>query len=98
LHLAVPFTAQWKVFVDGREFASRPAFGLTNGYDIDTPGVATISFSTPLLHSVLVVIQFAAWSVCIFFALSRRRRRILRRDTPAVFDAPAISLQDEVAK
>jgi GT2 family glycosyltransferase len=97
-HLAVPFTPQWKVSVDGREFSSRPAFGLTNGYDIDTPGIVTISFATSILHSFLVVIQFAAWSVVVFIALSRRRRRILRRDTAVVFDAPAISLNDEATK
>jgi hypothetical protein len=98
LHLAVPFTPQWKVEVDGREFASRPAFGLTNAYDIDTAGVATMSFTASRLHSLLVVVQFAAWSVVVFFALSRRRRRIVRRESATVFNTPAISLSDEVAK
>lgn len=98
LHVAVPFTPQWKVEVDGREFASRPAFGLTNAYDIDTAGLATISFAASRWHSLLVVLQFSAWSVVVFFALSRRRRRSVQRDVTTVFDAPAISLSDEVAK
>jgi hypothetical protein len=98
LHLAVPFTPQWRVTVDGREVSGRPAFGLTNGYDIDTSGIATISFATSTWHSLLVLLQFAAWSVAVFIALSRRRQRHLRRDTPAVFDNPAISLRDEVTQ
>jgi hypothetical protein len=98
LHLAVPFTPQWRVTVDGREVSGRPAFGLTNGYDIDTSGIATISFATSTWHSLLVLLQFAAWSVAVFIALSRRRQRHLRRDTTAVFDNPAISLRDEVTQ
>jgi GT2 family glycosyltransferase len=98
LHLSVPFTPQWKVTVDGRDIESRPAFGLTNAYDIDTPGTATISFTASRLHSFLVVVQFAAWSVVVFIALSRRRRRTVQRDAPTVFNTPAISLSDEVAK
>jgi GT2 family glycosyltransferase len=97
LHVAVPFTPRWKVFVDGQEFVSRPAFGITNAYDIDRPGLATISFASSRLHSVLVVIQFAAWSVVVFIALSRRRR-ISRRDEPTVFDTPAITLSGEASQ
>ena len=98
LHLAVPFTPQWKVTVDGKEFSSRPAFGLTNAYDIDTAGVATISFTASRWHSLLILVQFTTWVVVVFIALSRRRRRTLRRDKPAVFDAPAMSLRNEATK
>ncbi|CAB4559385.1 unannotated protein [freshwater metagenome] len=98
LHLAVPFTPQWKVTVDGREFSSRPAFGLTNAYEIDTGGAATISFTASRWHSLLILVQFVTWSVTLFIALSRRRQRVSRRDKPTVFDAPAISLQGEVAQ
>jgi hypothetical protein len=98
LHLAVPFTPQWKVAVDGREFSSRPAFGLTNAYDIDAAGVATISFTASRWHSLLVVVQFSAWCVVMVFAFSRRRRRVIQRDSATVFDAPVMSLSDEVAK
>jgi len=94
LHVATPFTPQWKVFVDGQEFVSRPAFGITNAYDIDRAGMATISFTSSRLHSVLVVIQFAAWSVVVFIALSRRRR-VSRRDELTEFDTPAVSLSSE---
>jgi hypothetical protein len=98
LHLAVPFTPQWKVTVDGKEFSSRPAFGLTNAYDIDTAGVATISFTASRWHTLLILVQFTTWVVVVFIALSRRRRRTLRRDKPAVFDAPAMSLHNEATK
>lgn len=98
LHLAVPYTSQWKVTVDGKNIPSRPAFGLTNGYDIDSPGLAVISFASSRLHSILVVLQFAAWSVVVFIAFSRRRRRILRRDAPVAFDSPIISLTEEATR
>jgi hypothetical protein len=43
-------------------------------------------------------VQFAAWCVVMFFAFSRRRRRVIQRDSATVFDAPVMSLSDEVSK
>ena len=95
LHLANPFTSQWTVEVDGKKIEPRPAFGLTNAYDIATPGRARISFDTSVLQSGLVGVQAGAWAVLIFFALSRRRRRQRQQQAPIVVHEPAFVLQAE---
>lgn len=38
VHLSVPFTSRWEVLLDGVDVPARPAFGLTNAYDISAPG------------------------------------------------------------
>ena len=95
LHLAVPFTSQWQVEVDGEKIASRPAFGLTNAYDLPRAGQATISFDTSVLQSVLVGVQAVAWAVLVFFAFSRHRRRQRQQQTPIVVHEPVLVLQSE---
>jgi hypothetical protein len=95
VHLAVPYTSRWKVSANGESIAARPAFGLTNAYDIPTKSRVTLSFHTSMVHSLLVLIQFAAWCVVVFVAFSRRRQFIRRGRTitsaPTNID-PAITM------
>lgn len=95
VHLAMPFTSQWKVELDGQSIASRPAFGLTNAYDLPNEGTVKIFYSTSPLHSFLVAVQFVAWAVLVYFALSRRRRRqsATHVDDVATGDEPIITMQ-----
>ena len=96
LHLAVPFTSRWTVTVDGTDVTARPAFGLTTAYDIATPGRAVVSYKTTSLHTLLILVQFVAWSLVIFIALSRRKYSF-RRSQPVVAmvsGEPAIVLPD----
>jgi GT2 family glycosyltransferase len=98
LHLAVPFTSRWNVAVDGVDVPARPAFGLTTAYDIAAPGRAVVSFKTTSVQTVLVLIQFVAWCLVIFIALSRRKYSF-RRTQPVVAVVsgdPAIVLPDGV--
>lgn len=92
LHIAVPYTPQWKVDLDGRSIESRPGFGLTNAFDLDADGTATISFSTTPLQSILVIVQFAMWFVMGFLAMSGRRRRRRVHEAPVGVDAAVMSL------
>jgi len=98
VHLAVPYTSRWKVSANGESIAARPAFGLTNAYDIPTKSQVTLSFHTSMVHSLLVLIQFAAWCVVVFVAFSRRRQFIRRGRTitsaPTNID-PAITMHGE---
>ena len=82
--LAVPPSDRWSLSVDGMRVPSRPAFGAVTAFDVPdtvTAGTtATLRFSRPFLHVVLVVAQFVAWALAIFFALGfrfRRRRRVV---------------------
>jgi hypothetical protein len=96
LHIAVPFTSRWKVTVNGSDVPARPAFGLTTAYDIATPGRAVVSYKSTSLHSLLILVQFVAWCLVIFIALSRRKYSF-RRTQPAVAivsNEPAIVLPD----
>ncbi len=89
VHLAVPFTSRWTLSVDGATVPVRPAFGLTNAYDVTASGSARLSYSTSVLHRVLVGMQVAAWVLLLFVATSRRRalrrqrRRVDHNDLPA---------------
>jgi hypothetical protein len=73
LHLSVPYTSRWTATLDGKKIAVRPAFGLTNAYDISAAGRVNVSFQTSRLHSLLVFVQVAAWVAVLFLATSRRR-------------------------
>lgn len=75
LHVSVPYTSRWVATLDGAEIAVRPAFGLTNAYDLPGSGRVRLSFSTSRLHVVLVFLQIAAWIALLFLATSRRQFR-----------------------
>ena len=75
VHLAVPFSTHWKLTLDGNKIEARPAFGLTNAYDVASAGRIRLGFESSLVHSLAVLLQFAAWCVVAFFALVRPRRR-----------------------
>ncbi len=79
LHLAVPFTSRWELTVDGAPVPARPAFGLTNAYDVTSAGTAQLSYSRSVLHTVLVSVQVAAWCLVLVLAVSRRRSFRSRR-------------------
>jgi hypothetical protein len=75
VHLSVPFTSRWEVLLDGVDVPARPAFGLTNAYDISAPGKLEMSFSASLMHTCVVLLQFVAWCIVAFIAVSRRRKK-----------------------
>ena len=96
LHLAVPFSTHWKLTLDGNKIEARPAFGLTNAYDIASAGRIRLGFESSLIHSISVLLQFAAWCVVAFFALVRPRRRSRKNSsTPAIVDAPVMRFVSE---
>ena len=96
LHLAVPYTSRWSVTVDGVAVPARPAFGLTTAFDIAAPGRAVVTYKTTAVHTVLVVLQFVAWCLLIFVAMSRKKFSFRRRQpvVAVVADQPAIVLPD----
>lgn len=91
VHLAVPYTSRWHLTINGSDVAPRPAFGLTNAYDVAEKSTIELSFESSTIHTGLVLAQFTAWSTVLYIALARRRRFIRRRPTQTmVVSEPAI--------
>ena len=92
--LAVPPSERWSLSLDGLRVPSRPAFGSITAFDVPETvaagTTATLRFSRPFLHVVLVIAQFVAWALAIFFALGFRLRR--RRRVAVVTSGDAASL------
>jgi hypothetical protein len=96
VHLAVPFSTHWKLTLDSTTIEARPAFGLTNAYDVASAGRIRLGFESSLVHSLSVLLQFAAWCVVAFFALVRPRRKPRRNSSvSSVIDAPVMKFVSE---
>lgn len=95
LHLSVPYTSRWALTINGQDVPVRPAFGLTNAYDMKSAGVAQLSFTTSRLHTFLVVLQVVAWIAVAFIATSRRRFTQRKKSVPiaTVISEPAMSFE-----
>jgi hypothetical protein len=95
VHLAVPYTSRWHVAVNGKDIPPRPAFGLTNAYDIPEKSTVELSFASSGIHSGLILIQFAAWCTVLYIALSRRRRFVRRRESQSFASVEPVMVIDE---
>jgi hypothetical protein len=96
VHLAVPFSTHWKLTLDGNKIEARPAFGLTNAYDVASAGHVRLAFESSFVHSLAVLLQFAAWCVVAFFALVRPRSRSRKNSSVSVAaDAPVMRFVSE---
>lgn len=78
VHLAVPYTGQWKVTVGGTDVPARPAFGLTNAYDIAGTGTLEVRFASSVFGSVVSAAVMVLWMAVLWVALPRRRRAARR--------------------
>lgn len=92
---AIPSSSRWRLEIKNQEVLSRPAFGAIQAFDIpgDVPAntVATLAFSRPLTHVLLVIAQFAMWVFAVFFALGLRFRRRRLSEVALSSDARDIS-------
>ena len=92
LHLAVPYTGQWKVTVGGSDVPTRPAFGLTNAYDIATAGTVEVRFASSLFGTLVGILVMVVW-LAVFWVALPRRRRAARRAVSVAPLAGAISFE-----
>ncbi len=93
VHLAVPFDENWTLSVDGENIEPRRAFGVTTAFDIETPGVAVLSYSTPPSRPLLLLIQVIVW-LAVMFAATRISLPLARRSGPLVADETLIDFDD----
>lgn len=95
MHLAVPFNENIRLLVGGAEVAPRVAFGGTTAFDLPIAGTAVLTYSTPLTHYVLVLVQLAMWCVLVAIAIDVRRLRRLRRRWRGGSQRINVSLRDQ---
>ncbi len=104
-HLSVPYSASWSLMTPEGEVVARPAFGVTNAYDIPVAGPVSLEFSTSGLRTFAVGFQVILWAVLIAVALARRPRRFASgrtttyvQDTAIVMDALSIDAPTDVQR
>jgi hypothetical protein len=88
VHLAVPFDDHWRLSLDGKGVAGRPAFGSTTAFDLAHPGTATLEYAQPLLRRFELLLVALGWVVALGVAMGVRLRRPLER-TARVATEPA---------
>ena len=96
LHLSVPYTTRWEATLNGQEIPVRPAFGLTNAYDVKSAGEVRLSFATSWIHTVLISLQVLVWMGVLAIATSRRRfaSRKKSKESSSVVLEPALAFSD----
>lgn len=92
VHLAVPFTTNWTLTVDGVPIAPRTAFGITTAFDVSTKGTAVLSYETSTLRIAMVAAQFLLWLAVLAVAVARKR--IVLRDAPTEPGAAVMAFQE----
>ena len=98
VHLAVPYTSRWRMFANGLPVPVRPAFGLTNAYDIAQESRIRLAFERGAVHTLLIGAQVLAWGALAWMSTNRRRRgrrgpvniQMVQADGPAIVMAPVI--------
>jgi hypothetical protein len=97
---AIPSSSRWRLEIKNQEVPSRPAFGATQAFDIpaEVPAntVATLTFSRPWSHVLLVIAQFAMWVFAVLFALGIRLKRRRSSEVALSSDARNISFDGGV--
>jgi len=92
---AIPSSSHWHLEIKNQKVQSRPAFGATQAFDIpaEVPAhtAATLTFSRPWKHVLLVILQFGMWVFAVFFALGIRLRRRRMSEVSLSSDAREIS-------
>lgn len=76
VHLAVPYNEHLRLKVGDVEVIPRVAFGGTTAFDLPLAGTAVLTYSTPITHYVLVLVQLVMWCVLIAIAIDARRLRL----------------------
>ena len=79
VHLAVPFDDHWRLSLDGKGVAGRPAFGSTTAFDLAHPGTATLEYAQPLLRRFELLLVALGWVLALGVAMGVRLRRPLER-------------------
>jgi len=71
-----PYDRLWTCYVDGREIKSIPAYGMVNGFQINSPGLLRIRlyYTLQTYFNVGMVISSISFVILAIFAISQRRK------------------------
>jgi GT2 family glycosyltransferase len=94
VHLAVPVDRRWDLAVDGTTVDSRPAFGLTMAFDVETAGSATLEYRTSRTYHLVLLAQALLWLALVLAATSVRvgRPRMRSRGMPTSIGEPVFTM------
>jgi hypothetical protein len=68
-------SGHWTLDVAGHSVPHQRSFGWANRYQVGDGGHATLSYGTPLLRYLAVLVEIAIW-VYVIRAIGRRRRKV----------------------
>ena len=93
-HLAVPVDRRWELTVDGAPVESRPAFGTTMAFDVETAGTATLTYRTSRTFHLVLLVQALLWFAFVLAASNARvrRPRLRSRRLPTVVAEPVFTM------
>ena len=97
VHLGIPVDRRWRLeLADRSEVDSRPAFGTTMAFDVDTPGTVTLRYQTSQGFRLLLVAQLLLWVTVVVAASSIRftRPRLRERTVGGTVEEPMFTLLD----
>lgn len=57
VHLAVPYSSQWRLSVGAEPVTARPSFGSLTAFDVESSGIATLRYVEPSSRTVMLVLQ-----------------------------------------
>lgn len=86
VHLAAPFNENIRLQVGGAEIEPRVAFGGTTAFNLPLRGNSVLTYSTPISHFALLLLQAAMWFVLVAIAIDARRLRRRWRGGTQVID------------
>ena len=78
--LAEPFSSRWTLRIGGRTVPPEKSFGTTTLFRLGDGegGRASISWRTPVVLRLILLLQLAAWALCLALAWRSRRERLRR--------------------
>ena len=68
-------SGHWSLDVSGHGVTRHSSFGWANRYEAGDGGKATLSYGTPLLRYLAVLVELALWFVVLRAVLRARRSR-----------------------
>jgi hypothetical protein len=74
LYVSAASSSGWRLTVDGRSIPRSKALGWANGFEVGFRGSATLSFDTPPVRRVMLLVQVALWVLAVRQIWRWRRR------------------------
>jgi GT2 family glycosyltransferase len=88
LYLSAASSSGWRLTVDGRSIPRSKALGWANGFEVGVRGSATLSYDTPPVRRLMLLVQVALWVLAVRQIWRWRRRGEARGDAGSGALAP----------